>query len=47
MLMAARVITSFNHGAFFGVGSVVAASLVPKRAVVSVINGAPINTPIA
>ncbi len=34
MLMAARVITSFNHGAFFGVGSVVAASLVPpdKRA---------------
>ncbi len=28
MLMAARVITSFNHGAFFGVGSVVAASLV-------------------
>jgi DHA1 family inner membrane transport protein len=34
MLMAARVVTSFNHGAFFGVGSVVAASLVPpdKRA---------------
>jgi DHA1 family inner membrane transport protein len=33
-LMVARVITSFNHGAFFGVGSVVAASLVPanKRA---------------
>ncbi len=33
-LMAARVVTSFNHGAFFGVGSVVAASLVPadKRA---------------
>ncbi|WP_295563980.1 MFS transporter [uncultured Sphingomonas sp.] len=29
MLMAARVVTSFNHGAFFGVGSVVAASLVP------------------
>lgn len=24
MLMAARVLTSFNHGAFFGVGSVVA-----------------------
>ena len=34
MLMVARVVTSFNHGAFFGVGSVVAASLVPpdKRA---------------
>ncbi|GAA3693712.1 MFS transporter [Sphingomonas cynarae] len=33
-LMIARVVTSFNHGAFFGVGSVVAASLVPadKRA---------------
>ena len=34
MLMAARIVTSFNHGAFFGVGPVVAASLVPpdKRA---------------
>jgi len=33
-LLAARIVTSFNHGAFFGVGSVVAASLVPadKRA---------------
>lgn len=33
-LMVARVITSLNHGAFFGVGSVVAASIVPpeKRA---------------
>ncbi len=29
MLMAARIITSLNHGAFFGVGSIVAASLVP------------------
>lgn len=29
MLMAARMLTSFSHGAFFGVGSVVAASLVP------------------
>ena len=28
-LMVARVVTSFNHGAFFGVGSVVAAGLVP------------------
>ncbi|OLP55606.1 MFS transporter [Rhizobium rhizosphaerae] len=34
MLMVARIVTSFNHGAFFGVGSVVAASVVPaeKRA---------------
>jgi DHA1 family inner membrane transport protein len=32
MLLAARIITSFNHGAFFGVGSVVAASIVaPER----------------
>ena len=31
MLLVARVITSFNHGAFFGVGSVVAAGLVPPR----------------
>ena len=29
MLMAARIVTSLNHGAFFGVGSVVAASVVP------------------
>jgi len=29
MLLAARVLTSFNHGAFFGVGSIVAAGLVP------------------
>lgn len=28
-LMAARLITSLNHGAFFGIGSVVAASVVP------------------
>jgi DHA1 family inner membrane transport protein len=33
-LLIARIITSFNHGAFFGVGSIVAASVVPadKRA---------------
>lgn len=32
MLLAARLLTSFNHGAFFGVGSIVAASLVaPER----------------
>jgi DHA1 family inner membrane transport protein len=31
LLMAARVLTSFNHGAFFGVGSIVAASLVPPE----------------
>lgn len=34
VLMIARVVTSFAHGSFFGIGSVVAASLVPadKRA---------------
>ena len=34
LLMAARVVTAFSHGAFFGIGSVVAAELVPanKRA---------------
>ncbi|MDQ8755802.1 MFS transporter [Sphingosinicella sp. LHD-64] len=34
MLLAARIVTSLNHGAFFGVGSVVATGLVPpdKRA---------------
>ncbi|TCM20773.1 DHA1 family inner membrane transport protein [Novosphingobium sp. PhB165] len=31
MLLVARIVTSFNHGAFFGVGSVVAASLVPPE----------------
>ncbi|KQU28904.1 MFS transporter [Methylobacterium sp. Leaf94] len=32
MLLAARIVTAFNHGAFFGIGSVVAASLVrPER----------------
>ncbi len=31
MLLAARLITSLNHGAFFGVGSVVAARLVPQN----------------
>lgn len=31
LLMAARIVTSFNHGAFFGVGSVVAASIVPPE----------------
>jgi len=30
-LLAARVLTSFNHGAFFGLGSLVAASLVPRE----------------
>jgi MFS transporter, DHA1 family, inner membrane transport protein len=29
MLLAARIVTSLSHGAFFGVGSIVAASLVP------------------
>lgn len=31
MLLAARILTSFNHGAFFGVGSIVAAGLVPPQ----------------
>lgn len=31
LLLAARILTSFNHGAFFGVGSVVAAGLVPPE----------------
>ena len=31
LLLAARILTSLNHGAFFGVGSVVAASLVPPQ----------------
>lgn len=31
MLLAARVLTSLNHGAFFGVGSIVAASLAPPQ----------------
>lgn len=31
MLLFARIVTSFNHGAFFGVGAIVAASLVPPQ----------------
>jgi DHA1 family inner membrane transport protein len=31
MLLVARILTSFNHGAFFGVGSIVAAGLVPAE----------------
>ena len=31
MLLFARVVTSLNHGAFFGVGAIVAASLVPPN----------------
>jgi DHA1 family inner membrane transport protein len=31
MVLFARIITSLNHGAFFGVGSIVAASLVPPQ----------------
>ena len=30
-LLLSRIITSLNHGAFFGLGSVVAASVVPKH----------------
>ena len=31
VLMAGRIVAALSHGAFFGVGSVVAASLVPRR----------------
>ncbi|QIB32866.1 MFS transporter [Ancylobacter pratisalsi] len=31
LLMGARVVTAFCHGAFFGIGAVVAASLVPPK----------------
>ncbi|MFM0123120.1 MFS transporter [Paraburkholderia sp. RL18-101-BIB-B] len=30
-LLAARLVTNLNHGAFFGIGSVVAANLVPRE----------------
>ena len=30
-LMGARIITSLNHGAFFGIGSIVSTSVVPKE----------------
>ncbi|MGG6498856.1 UNVERIFIED_CONTAM: MFS transporter, partial [Bacteroidetes bacterium 56_B9] len=30
-LLLARLVTSLNHGAFFGLGAVVAASVVPKE----------------
>lgn len=36
-LMLARILTSLNHGAFFGIGSVVAASVVPKEKRVSAV----------
>ncbi|MFA6266201.1 MAG: MFS transporter [Pseudolabrys sp.] len=48
MLLVARIVTSFNHGAFFGVGSVVAASVVaPDRragAVAAMFSGLTIAT---
>ncbi|KQT79746.1 MFS transporter [Methylobacterium sp. Leaf465] len=48
MLLAARIVTAFNHGAFFGIGSVVAASLVrPERraaAVAAMFSGLTIAT---
>ena len=31
LLMAARVVTAFGHGAFFGIGAIVAANLVPQH----------------
>lgn len=36
-LLASRIVTSLNHGAFFGLGSVVAASLVPREKQVSAV----------
>ena len=43
MLVAARLVTSLNHGAFFGVGAVVAAGIVPPErraaAVAAMISG--------
>ena len=36
-LMLSRILTSLNHGAFFGLGSVVAASVVPKHKQVSAV----------
>lgn len=30
-LLLSRVVTSLNHGAFFGLGAVVAASVVPRE----------------
>lgn len=36
-LLLSRILTSLNHGAFFGLGSVVAASLVPKDKQVSAV----------
>jgi predicted MFS family arabinose efflux permease len=44
-LMIARVITSFAHGSFFGIGSVVAASLVPQDKRASRSAGAPRSGP--
>src|SRR4051812_17150404 len=31
LLMAARIVTAFAHGAFFGIGAVVASTLVPRE----------------
>ncbi len=31
LLMAARILTALSHGAFFGIGSIVAANVVPKE----------------
>ncbi|MGU3539141.1 MFS transporter [Methylobacterium sp. A54F] len=31
LLMAARILTAFAHGAFFGIGAIVASSLVPRE----------------
>ncbi|WP_262982442.1 MFS transporter [Bacillus pumilus] len=37
-LMAARILTSFTHGTFFGVGAIMAARLVPKEKSASAIS---------
>lgn len=38
LLMAARILTSFAHGTFFGVGAIMAARLVPKERSASAIS---------
>ncbi|SDP79125.1 MFS transporter, DHA1 family, arabinose polymer transporter [Actinopolyspora xinjiangensis] len=48
VLMAARVLTAISHGAFFGIGAVVAANLVPEgkkaRAIATMFGGLTIAT---
>ncbi len=48
MLVVARLVTALNHGAFFGIGSVVAAGIVPPErraaAVASMFSGLTVAT---